>query len=196
MTKNSKTSRDLAMFLFEIGTLRKIVRAHRQALLTDDLSDNIASHSFRVALIGWSLAKLEGVNPYKVVMMCLLHDLGESRSGDQNWINKKFVKVFDQEIGRAQLSRLPDSAEAMNLLAEYEARKSTAAKVAKDADLVDQILLLKEYEWQGNQEAARWLQGSHKIKALKTQSAKRVAREIMIQRPSNWWDGSSTSKRR
>lgn len=30
----------LAGFFYEIGTLRKIARSHRQGLLTDDLSDN------------------------------------------------------------------------------------------------------------------------------------------------------------
>src|SRR3989304_1489360 len=67
----------LASFFFELGTLRKILRSHRQTLLTDDLSDNIASHSFRVTLIGWFLAKLEQADPYKVLLMCLFHDFSE-----------------------------------------------------------------------------------------------------------------------
>jgi putative hydrolase of HD superfamily len=84
-----------ASFLYEIGTMRKTARAHRQTLLTDDLSDNIASHSYRVTWIGWFLAKAEKVDPYKVLLMCLSHDLSETRSGDQNWIHKKYIKVFE-----------------------------------------------------------------------------------------------------
>ncbi len=62
-----------------MGTMRKVLRMHRQTLLTDDMSDNIATHFYRVALIGWVLAKMEGANPYKTLMMCLLHDMGEVR---------------------------------------------------------------------------------------------------------------------
>jgi len=50
---------DVTKFFYEIGTLRKIARTHRQTLLTDDLSDNIASHTFRVCIIGMILAQLE-----------------------------------------------------------------------------------------------------------------------------------------
>jgi putative hydrolase of HD superfamily len=70
----------LAKFLFEVGSLRKIARSHRQKFLTDDLSDNIASHSFRVIHIGYLLAKMEKADVSKVMLMCLYHDVGESRS--------------------------------------------------------------------------------------------------------------------
>ncbi len=131
-------------FLYEIGTLRKIARAHRQTLLEDDLSDNIASHSYRVTIIGWILAKMEKVDPYKVTMMCLLHDMAEARSGDHNWIHKKYVKIFEEEITEDQFKPLPYHDELFGISKEYSDRKSIESKIAKDADLVDQILLLKE----------------------------------------------------
>jgi len=76
----NKDIKEITHFLYEIGTLRKIARSHNQALLTSDISDNIASHSYRVTNIGWFLAKLEKVDPHKVVMMCLLHDTPETRT--------------------------------------------------------------------------------------------------------------------
>jgi len=69
----SKDTDKIADFLFEIGTMRKLLRMHRQTLLTDDMSDNIASHSYRVALIGWLLAKEEGVDESKVIKMWRRH---------------------------------------------------------------------------------------------------------------------------
>ena len=68
-TKKNDTYVSIADFLFEIGTMRKIARSHRQTLLTDDLSDNIASHSFRVTVIGYLIAVGEKLDPFKVVMM-------------------------------------------------------------------------------------------------------------------------------
>ena len=94
-------------FLFEVGTMRKLMRMHRQALLTDDMSDSIASHSYRVAMIGWFLAKEEKADPYKIVMMSLLHDVEEVRSNDHNYIHKKYIKIFEKEINEDQLGDLP-----------------------------------------------------------------------------------------
>lgn len=70
----------LINFLFEIGSLRKIPRAHKTSLMSEDPTDNIASHSYRVTHIGYLLAKLEGVDANKVVLMTLFHDVEETRS--------------------------------------------------------------------------------------------------------------------
>ena len=100
---NQVNNERIVNFLYEIGTMRKLMRMHRQVLLTDDMSDSIASHSYRVAMISWFLAKQEGVDLYKTVMMSLLHDMGEVRSNDHNWVHKKYVKIFEEEIDKDQL---------------------------------------------------------------------------------------------
>ena len=124
MSKNDpKETQRIAHFLFEIGTMRKLLRMHRQTLLTDDLSDNIASHSYRVAMIGWFIAKEEKLDLYKVVMMCLLHDLDEARTGDHNWLHKRYVKIFGEEIIEEQLGELPFQ-DLKELAIEYMERKT------------------------------------------------------------------------
>lgn len=211
-TKKSAVPETLiTRFLFEVGTVRKLPRMHRQTLLTDDISDTIASHSYRVAIIGWFLAKQEKVDPYKVVMMCLLHDIGEARTGDHNWIHKRYVKIFDEEIIKEQLGGLPFD-DFYQLASEYHARESQESIIAKDADLIDQILLLREYEWQGNREAEIWLYGnkrkvssrrpSHKhatleqMKKLRSASAIKLGKTIYAEVPSSWWTNLWTSKNR
>lgn len=190
-----------ASFLFEVGTMRKIARGHRQSLLADDLSDNISSHSYRVSWIGWLLSKMEKVDSYKVLLMCLAHDTSEARSGDQNWIHKKYVKVFEEEIIKDQIKDLPGETELKSTISEYNERESKESRIAKDADLLDQILLLKEYVLEGNKEAINWLadDGNRKNKhyeLLYSKSAKKLAREIMKQNPSDWWKNLWTEKRR
>lgn len=183
----------LADFLYEIGTMRKILRIHRQTLLTDDVSDNIATHSYRVTLIGWLLAEMEGADKYKTIMMCLLHDAGEIRTNDHNWVHKRYSKTYDDEVLEEQLGSLPFR-ELFELAGEYEKRESTEAIIAKDADMIDQILLLREYEWQGNKEAAIWLKGksgtepSRHLTALKTESGRKLAASILERDPSDWWN--------
>jgi putative hydrolase of HD superfamily len=202
MNENNKNEEQkIVDFLFEIGTMRKLARMHRQTLLTDDLSDSIAAHSYRTAMIGWQLAKMEGVDPYKTTMMCLLHDVSESRTGDHNWVHKKYVKIFEDEITKDQLGSLPFP-ELEEIANEYHKRENKEAILAKDADLLDQIFLLREYEWQGNKEAAIWLQGKSGKKGnaqdinLRSESAKKLAKVVFTQDPSAWWNDIWTSKNR
>ncbi len=189
-------------FLFELGTMKKIPRMHQQMLLSQDLSDNITTHSYRVALIAWFLAKIEKVDPYKTVMMALLHDINEIRSGDHNYVHKKYVKVFENEILNDQLGDLPFK-DLLQISAEFEVRKSREAVIAKDADLLDQILLLKEYSHQGNSEAKIWLAGKGpenkkniQYMNLKTKSAKKLGKEILEGKVSEWWENIWTHKNR
>lgn len=186
----------MAQFLFEVGNLRKVLRSHRQTLLTDDLSDNIASHSFRVTWIGYFLAVAEKADVSKVVLMCLLHDLPETRSGDQNWVHKRYVKVFEEEIIADQFAGLPTETNLVALAREYQQRTTKESQLAKDADLLDQILLLKEYAWQGNKEALSWLKGFAQRNLLSSKTALKWAKAIRAQDPSDWWSSLWTSQRR
>lgn len=199
--QTSKKDERIINFFYEIGTMRKLMRMHRQVLLTDDMSDSIASHSYRVAIISWFLAKEEGADPYKTVMMSLLHDMGEVRSNDHNWIHKRYVKIFEEEIDAEQLGTLPYS-DLKNFIDEYQKKESREAILAKDADSLDQILLLKEYEWTGNKEASVWLHGKGRekvnaqLKRLKTEAGKRFGKMIYKVNPSDWWDNLYSSVNR
>ena len=199
---NDEENKKIVNFLFEVGTMRKLPRIHQQLLLSQDLSDNIATHSYRVSLIAWFLAKLEKVDPYKTMMMAFLHDVKEVRSGDHNYIHKKYVKIFEEEINKDQFGGLP-FLDLFNFVEEFEERKSKEAIIAKDADLLDQMLLLKEYSHQGNKEAEIWLSGKgnkNKIniqyKTLKTESAKKLGKEILEGKVSSWWENIWTAKNR
>jgi len=66
-------TKKITNFLFEIATLRRLTRSHRQMIA--EVSDNIADHSFRVAIIGMILAELERCDKDKVLKICLFHDV-------------------------------------------------------------------------------------------------------------------------
>lgn len=198
---NDETNKRLADFLFEVGTMRRLQRMHRQTLLVEDTSDTIASHSYRVALIGWHLAMLAKADPYKTVMMCLLHDLGEVRSNDHNWVHKRYVKVYEDEISKEQLGSLP-FADLLAFSNEYSLRESEESMLAKDADILDQILLLREYEWQGSKEAKIWLDGkkgekdARPLDRIKTAIGKELGQALYERNPSEWWQDLWTGTNR
>lgn len=186
----------IANFIYELGWLRKTARSHRMSLMTDDMSDNIASHSYRVTVIGYLLAKAEGVDADKVLRMCLFHDIAEARAGDQNWVHKKYVKVDEEEITKDQLDKIVPDNEAYEDMLEYEERDSKESIIAKDADLLDQICLLREYEMNGNTEAKRWIDGKEQSNRLKTKTAQLWAEELYTVSPSKWWKSLWTSERK
>lgn len=184
----------LSKFFYEIGNLRKVLRTHQQTLLTLDPTDNTASHSFRTVFIGYFLAKELMADADKVLKMCLLHDIEEVRSGDISWINNKYVKVYGDEIRKDQLKNLPHSQEFLQLSQEYSERQTKEAKIAKDADLLDQVFLLKEYAQQGNKEADNWINES--INLMSFDFTKEIAQKAITQKPSGWWEDIWTSKNR
>ena len=186
----------LVNFLFEIGTMRKIGRSQVQTLFTNDITDNISSHSFRAALIGYLLAKKEKADTGKVMLMCLIHDLGEARSGDQNWINKKYVKVFEDEITKDQFENLTGDNEIYKIAKKYELRESKESKIAKDADLLEQGCGLKEHSAAGNKIAPKWLKSGAVFKALSTKTAKKWGELILKTEIDEWWNNLWTMKRR
>lgn len=166
-----------------------------QTLMTSDLSDNISSHSYRVTMIGLFLSELEKADTGKVIKMCLLHDLTETRSGDQNWVHKRYTKVFEEEIIHDQLKNLPLSAELEAIVTEYNTRQTLEAKIAKDADRLDQTLLEIEYVMMGNNQAKSW--GRTNRTSLFTKSAKTLSKTIISTDPSDWWTKNLwTDKRR
>ena len=118
-----------------------------------------------------------------------------------NTLGKSSLLVFEDEIIKDQIAGLPGEFDLKRTLDEYHKRETKEAKIAKDADLLDQILLLKEYILAGNKEAVTWLKddGNKKNKhyeLLYSKSAKLLAREIMKQNPSDCWKNLWTEKRR
>ena len=170
-------------FIFEVGSLRRVPRVHLQNL--GKTEDSVLDHSFRVAIIGYLLAIMEGADADKVLKICLFHDLAEARTGDRNWLHKKFVKVNLEKAWREQLKGLPIQKSVSRLLHEYEHRQTTEAKLAKDADYLEQTFQLKEYADQGNKEAERWL--PYNIKPIKNKTAKALAQLAIKSEVHDWW---------
>ncbi len=168
-------------FLFEIASLRRLTRSHRQFR---DVSDNISDHSFRTAVIGMNLAKLEGADENKVLKMALFHDVLEARTGDANLINKQYLELKEEEARKDQMEGLPVGVEIISLLEEYEKKESKEAIVAKDADLIDQMVLQQEYFYNDDKNNVVW-QGFTE-KSLKTKSAQELAKKIRGSNPVEW----------
>ena len=178
----NKELKKIANFFFEIATLRRLTRSHRQVI--QGANDNISDHSFRVAIIGMILSNLEQCDENKVLKMCLFHDVVETRTGDANFINKQYVDLREEEARKDQMEGLPITDNILELLREYEKRESKESIVAKDADLLDQMILQQEYFHKDEKNGKIW--HNHTERDIKTESAKQLAQEIKKANPFEW----------
>ncbi len=176
--------KNIANFLFEAGMLKRTPRSGFQFLGTG--AESVAEHIFRTTYIGFVLGKIAG-NVYtdRLVQMCLFHDLPEARTGDLNYVNKKYVEANEEKAVRDLASTLPFGADIEGLIREFREEKTVEAQLARDADQLEMILALKEYKDLGNKYADEWLEFS--LRRLQTTAAKELARVILETDSSLWW---------
>lgn len=176
-------------FLFEVGMLKKSPRTGYQFLGSG--GESVADHSFRTAIIGYALASGEPeADRNKVVLMCLFHDLPEARSGDHNYVNKKYVEVDEESAVRDQVRGLPFNNEIKTLINEFNSNETLEASLSKDADQLDLILELKEQLDLGNPNAQDWL--TFAVRRLHTESAKELAKVALKTHSTEWWFDKKT----
>lgn len=174
-------------FLYEIGSLRKIPRAWQQ-VLTGKVQ-NIAEHIFRVTMIAWIVALSEKADVYKVIKMCLIHDIAESRTGDIAFMHRDYVVRHDELAEGHIFENTTLKKETEVLLKEYSERKSLEAKIVKDADNLDVDLELKELAKIGDSSALGMLKDHRpqiRVKKLYTKTAKKMWDEIQKTNPNAW----------
>ncbi|NQU15538.1 MAG: HD domain-containing protein [Desulfobacteraceae bacterium] len=178
-----------AKFLFEVGMLKKTPRTGYQFLGSG--GESVADHSFRTAVIGYVLASQEpDADLNKVILMCLFHDLPEARTGDHNYVNKRYVKADEEKALRDQVRELPQGDEIITLTQEFNADGTLEAHLARDADQLDLIFELKEQLDLGNPGAGDWL--SFAVQRLITDGAKGLAKEVLTTDRSEWWFDKQT----
>ncbi len=175
--------KQIADFFFELGMLKKTPRTGFQFLGTG--AESVAEHIFRTAMIGYTLARLANADACRVVMLCLCHDLAETRTGDHNYVNKRYVSAKEQDAVADLTAGLPFRDDILDLMGEYKGKESLEARLAHDADQLDLICELREQLTLGNRYAALWME--HAKKRLVTEVGARLAGEIEETDPSAWW---------
>ena len=176
--------KNIANFLFEAGMLKRTPRTGFQFLGSG--AESVAEHIFRTTYIGYALGKIaKEADIDRLVKMCLFHDLPEARTGDLNYVNKKYVDAKEKRAVEDLANTLPFGDELRELILEFIEGKTREAQLARDADQLEMILALKEYKDVGNTYADEWLEFS--LKRLQTDTARELARTILETDSSLWW---------
>lgn len=147
---------DLKKILKVFLTLQWAKELPRQGFITmgfkRDEADSVAAHSFSTALLAYFLAKQlqnsgKKIDPDKCLKMGLIHDTGETIVGDVGTFVKSmaggvFSKIEEEGV-RALFGELDCKDEMIELITEYNERKTLEARIVKAADNLDALAQAK-----------------------------------------------------
>lgn len=193
MNRHDKKILDL---ISEAGLLKRVKRSGWWVLGIKD-GESVAEHSFRCAVIGYAIAKMENVFPYKVLIMTLFGDLHEARINDSHKMAQRYLnykKAEDSAFGE-QVKYLPKNIkdEMVNLHKEYRQQINNESIIARDADILECLIQAREYQQQGYKQADNFFKKAPKY--LKTKSARRLWKLAKKMKLNDWWQKLSDFKR-
>ncbi len=171
-------------FLFEAVFLKKLSRTGFSYLGSGN--ESVAEHTCGTLFIAYALGYFsDGIDMNRLLKMCLFHDLPEARIGDQNYVNKKYVKINENKALADLSIQVPFGEEIVALVEEFNEKKTLESKIANDADQLDLILHLKREADIGNSQTKLWLEFA--FERLLTDQARQLARIAMETDSSDWW---------
>ncbi len=175
---------------YEWGMMRREI--HKGWLYAGvDNPESLSDHTARASLIAYILAELEGENPEHCAMLVLIHDLGEIRIGDHHKVAARYLDTREGEkrAFEEQARNFPKNLEKkwVAMFNEIENRNTKAGIIAKDADWLEQAIAGLEYMDLGYKKAKNWV--DNVMKALETNSAKKILKEAIKTNPMDWWQG-------
>ncbi|MER5461899.1 HD domain-containing protein [Streptomyces sp. NPDC002668] len=176
----------VAHFLYEAGTLKHARRTGWWMAGVRD-PESVAEHSWRTSLIASIIARLEGADPARAAFLAVWHDSQETRTGDVNYLGKKYSSGANPEdVTADQTAGMPEvlASTVRDLVAEYEAKETPEAICARDADKLECMLQGIEYKAQGHENAQRWIDNSRG--RLVTETGQRLADELLSQGSLDW----------
>lgn len=154
-------TRQIATLLLEFLTLKNVTRTGwARAGIPPAMQETVAAHGFGSGATAIILAVLQGndTDVGKAAMLAIIHDVGETRSGDIHRILKDILEQLglpkdqvDQKSEELQRQGLPKWLQTFlrETMEEVREKKTLEAKIAGDADLIDLGIQALWYQRQG-----------------------------------------------
>ena len=120
----------------------------RHAWMKSGRQESVAEHSWRIALMVYFLRDaFPSVNLTRVLLMALLHDMGEVFTGDIPTFEKTDAdRAREHELRDEWIDALPApyAAEVRSLFAEMDAMETEEAKIVKALDRMEAVITHNE----------------------------------------------------
>ena len=176
--------KNIANLLFKAKILKDIPRSGYHFLGAG--KESVAEHSFIISFIAYVMSQMEpNIDALKLITMCLVHDLPEAKTGDLNYVQKKYVTADEDKAVEDLSEDLPFGPSLADLIYEFNSGQSVEAKLARDADQLALILDLKALSDIGYYPPKKWL--PYALKRMETKTGKNLAESIMKTEWDSWW---------
>ena len=176
-------------FIAEAGKLKYIKRSGWW-MLGIPREESVADHSFRCAVLGYILAKMENADTAKVLLMTLFNDIHEARITDLHKVAHRYlpVKEAENKAYADQIEFLPEAIkeELISTRDDLNSQDSIESLVSRDADILECLFQCKEYIDQGHAIAKKFFKKGPLH--LKTDSAKQLWDSMKDWDSNSWWE--------
>ncbi len=174
----------IADLLFEANILKKIPRSGFHFLGAG--KESVAEHVFITTFIAYVMSKImPDIDALRLITMCLVHDLTEARTGDLNYVQKKYVRAEENKALKDATRDILFGDSLADLIHEFNEGKSAEAELARDADQLSLVLELKSLIDIGYKPPEKWL--PFVLDRLKTKTGKKLSKSILKTTEDSWW---------
>lgn len=176
--------RNISNLLFEAKMLKDLPRSGYSFLGSG--KESVAEHSFMITFIAYVISQLEpDIDPLRIMQMCLLHDLPEARTGDLNYVHKKYTAADEKMAVNDIAATVPFGESLKSLIEEFNLSVTKESRLARDADQISFILELKHLQDTGNKGPEKWI--PIVMERLLTETGKKIAESILETPWDEWW---------
>ena len=194
--KQGPLTKNVLNFIAEAGMLKRLPRSGWSVVGIKNM-ESVAEHSFRCAVIGYVLARMEGIAAYRPLLMTLFGDIHEARITDLHKMSQRYIdaRAVEEKSFYEQIGFLPKGMrqELQGMYREYKAQATRESIVARDADILECLIQAKEYCEHGFKEAAKFMKKAPRF--LRTKSARRLWLLAKKTNLNDWWHALSTFQR-
>ena len=134
---------ELLAVLEQAGRLKQTTR---HCYTEADRKESVADHSWRIALMAMLMSsedEFASLDMDKVIRMCLIHDLGETFTGDiPTFMKNRDHAAAEDDLFRTWVSSFSEPVRSswLELLDEMEALETKEAKLFKSLDKVEALI--------------------------------------------------------
>lgn len=168
--------------------LFKLKRIKRSGWINHNikLPESVADHSYALSILSLALAKKLGLDRERLLLMSIIHDLGESLIGDivspENDAEIKLKFKKEVEAIKQVLECFDSSEELMELWLDFEHGRTKEGLFIKELDKIEMCLQALAYEKEQGKDLSEFFE--HTEKRLTIPELKQLFSNIESSRPS------------